>query len=80
MSAGYPLQPVWGNPKANKWRLIVDLSAPEGSSVNDGIASDLCSMSYLAMDEVIAWIVRLGKESLIAKMDIKQAYRNVPMK
>ena len=37
-------------------------------------------MSYLAMDEVIAWIVRLGKESLIAKMDIKQAYRNVPMK
>ena len=65
--------------KPNKWRLIVDLSAPEGSSVNDGIARDLCSTSYLAMDEVIACIVRLGKESLIAKMDIKQAYRNVPI-
>ena len=45
----------------------MDLSAPEGSSVNDGIARDLCSTSYLAMDEVIACIVRLGKESLIAK-------------
>ena len=65
--------------KPNKWRLIVDLSAPEGLSVNDGIARDLYSMSYLAMDEVIACIVRLGKESLIAKMDIKQAYRNVPI-
>ena len=31
------------------------------------------------MDEVIACIVRLGKESLIAKMNIKQAYRNVPI-
>ena len=57
----------------------MDLSAPEGSSVNDGIARDLCSTSYLAMDDVIACIVRFGKESLIAKMDIKQAYRNVPI-
>jgi len=24
--------------KLGKWRLIIDLSAPEGSSVNDGIA------------------------------------------
>ena len=31
------------------------------------------------MDDVIACIVRLGKESLIAKMDIKQAYHNVPI-
>ena len=31
------------------------------------------------MDDVIACIVRLGKKSLIAKMDIKQAYRNVPI-
>ena len=26
---------------ANKWRLIVDLSHPTGSSVNDGISSNL---------------------------------------
>ena len=60
--------------KPNKWRLIVDLSR-----VSDGIARDLCSISYLAMDDVVACIMRLGKESLIAKMDIKQAYCNVPI-
>ena len=63
----------------NKWRPIVAFSALEGSSVNDGIARDLCSTSYLAMDDVIACIVRLGKESLIVNMDIKQAYCNVPI-
>ena len=31
------------------------------------------------MDDVIACIVRLGKESRIAKMDIKQVYHNVPV-
>ena len=58
---------------------IVALSALEGSSVNDGTARDLCSTSYLAMDDVIACIVRLGEESLIVNMDIKQAYCNVPI-
>ena len=31
--------------REGKWRLIVDLSSPEGSSVNDGIDPSLCSMS-----------------------------------
>ena len=29
--------------RANKWRLILDLSAPEGRSVNDGIQKELAS-------------------------------------
>ena len=34
-------------PKAvpGKRRLIVDLSSPQGKSVNDGISKDLCSLS-----------------------------------
>ena len=36
-------------------------------------------MSYLAIDDVIACIMRLGNESLIANMNIKQAYCNVPI-
>ena len=28
------------------WRLIVDLSAPEGASVNDGIDPEVCSLHY----------------------------------
>ena len=30
-----------------KWRLIVDLSHPEGKRVNDFIRPDLCSLWYL---------------------------------
>ena len=33
----------------NKWRLILDLSSPEGRSVNDGIRPDLCSLSYVSI-------------------------------
>ena len=32
--------------KPNKWRLIVDLSSPNGASVNDGIDKETCSLSY----------------------------------
>ena len=56
-----PFKVIPKKKKPNKWRFIVDLSAPESSSVNDGIARDLCSTSYLAMDDVIACIVKLGR-------------------
>ena len=29
-----------------KWKLIVDLSHPEGKSVNNGISSELCTLQY----------------------------------
>ena len=68
-------------PKGNsgKWRLILDLSSPEGSSVNDGIEPDLCSLSYLSMDQVVEAIARLGRGAVLAKVDIKSAYRMVPV-
>ena len=62
--------------RPNKWRLIVNLSAPEGSSVNDGIDKELASVSYTSVDDIISTILRLGRG---AKMNIKQAYRNVPV-
>ena len=65
--------------RPNKWRLIVDLSSPEGHSVNDGISRDLSSLSYVSVDDVVAGIVQWGRGTLLAKMDIRQAYRNVPI-
>ena len=62
--------------KANKWRLIVDLSAQE---VNDGISKELSSLSYLSVDQVVARVLILGRGMLMAKMDICQAYRNIPV-
>ena len=35
-----------------KWRLIVDLSHPEGKSVNDSIRQNLCSLQYVREDDV----------------------------
>ena len=36
---------------SGKWRLILDLSSPEGLSVNDGINPDWCSLSYVTVED-----------------------------
>ena len=35
--------------KPDAWQLVVDLSSPEGHSVNDGISKELCSLSHWMM-------------------------------
>ena len=65
--------------KPGKWRLILDLSSPEGSSVNDGVSKELSSLSYVTIDDVVAAIQLAERGALLAKMDIKQAYRNIPV-
>ena len=62
-----------------KWRLITDLSFPQGQSVNDGIDATLCSMVYITVDKVATLVACLGKGSLLAKIDIEAAYRLVPI-
>ena len=61
----------------NKWRLILDLSSPEGRSVNDGIPADLCSLSYVSVDDAARAIVGAGRGALLAKVDVASAYRIV---
>ena len=62
-----------------KWRLILDLSFPEGSSVNDGIPSDLCSIQYLKIEEVAQALVQSGLGTPMAKIDVESAYRIIPV-
>jgi len=40
------------------WRLVTDLSFPEGGSVNDGIDPTLCSLHYTSVDRVaqVGWL------------------------
>jgi hypothetical protein len=69
-------------PKAhhkNKWRMICDLSSPFGGSVNDGISPDICSMQYARVDDAVNIIRQLGRGTQLVKMDIKDAYRIVPV-
>ena len=63
--------------KPGKWWLIHDLSSPKGASVNDGILADYSSLSYVSVDQVIQEIVALGPGTLLAKLDIRSAYRIV---
>ena len=65
--------------KPNKWRLILDLSAPAGASVNDGIVKEQCSLTYVSVDQVASRILELGRGTTLAKMDVQQAYRQVPV-
>ena len=62
-----------------KWRLIVDLSHPEGASVNDGIDPALCSLRYVRVDQIARHILELGVGSEMAKIDIRSAYRIIPV-
>ena len=63
----------------NKWRLIVDLSSPDGASVNDGISSALTSIHYSSVDDAVQRIQELGSGTRMAKLDLKSAYRLVPV-
>ena len=60
-----------------KWRLIVNLSAPEGASVNDGINERVSSLSYVTVDDAAREVLRRGARSLLAKVDVESAYRAV---
>jgi hypothetical protein len=73
--------PNWSNPeeaknRLDKFCLIVDLSCPQGHSVNDGISRDLCSFRYTSVREA-ATHIRGG--AFMAKIDLKSAYRMVPV-
>ena len=59
-----------------KW---TDLSYPDGKSVNDSIDKQVCSMKYVSVRDVANTAVALGRGVLIAKIDIKAAYRLVPV-
>ena len=81
-TAGIQCSPFGVIPKRGKpgrWRLIVNLSAPEGHSVNDGIDRELSSVAYTSVDDVIRRVLELGEGTLIAKADVKAAYRNIPV-
>ena len=62
-----------------KWRLIVDLSHPAGHSINHGIPKPLCSLSYITVDSAITEIMKSGRGTLLAKVDIKSAFRLLPV-
>ena len=48
------------------FRMIVDLSAPKGHSISDGIHPELCSLEYATINQA-------------AELDLRSAYHKVPI-
>ena len=74
--------PVGLIPKSHqpgKFRLIVDLSAPLNRSVNVGIDSGLCSLSYASVDDAVRLVCEAGQGAFMAKLDLEAAYWHVPV-
>ena len=75
-------QPHWSYTKKNrqsKWRLITYLSCPADTSINDAISKELLSLKYTSVDHLSSLILSEGKGAFLAKTDIKEAYRMVPV-
>ena len=65
------------NNQPGKWRLILDLSSPDGHSVNDGIPKSPFSIQFVTVDTFIDGIMAGGRGTLLAKFDVASAYHNV---
>ena len=74
------VSPVGMIPKSDGGlRLITHLSFPLNISVNDFIDEDFCTVKYTSFDNVIQMIAGLGPGALLAKRDIKSAFRLLPV-
>ena len=83
---GFVVSPVNTVPKrdSDERRVIVDLSWPCGTSVNDGIPSDSflgepISLTYPTIDSIVDAVISLGPGCLLYKRDLKKAYRQFPV-
>ena len=61
-------------------RLIMDLSRPFGNSVNDYISKEAFTMRFSNIDEAVALVTLSGVGSFMAKMDVKSAFRLIPVR
>ena len=73
------ISPFGGIPKKGKDSrcLIIDLSTPQGHSINDRISQEWCSLSYVTIDMIADRIAEMGRGTQLAKIDIKSAFRNI---
>ena len=69
-------------PNSDRRRVIVDLSWPQGASVNAGIdkfsyLSSAFALTFPTVDDITAELKRLGRGALLYKVDVSRAFRHV---
>ena len=57
----------------------MDLTHPKHHSINDGVPSSLCSIHYITIEDAVQKIMALGPGTMMAKIDIKSAFRLIPV-
>ena len=60
-------------------RLIMDLSQPQGNSINDNIEKEDFPCQYTHFDNATNMVYNKGKNCLMTKIDIKHAFRLLPV-
>ena len=69
---------------SGKQRLIVNLSAPHNDiqcdSINSLIDKDICSLSYIKINDAIQAMEVCGKGALLCKTDIADNFKQIPIK
>ena len=61
--------------QTGKWRLIVDLLHPKSYIIINEIPKLLHGLSYITVDDAINKVLELCPNTLMAKIDIKSAFR-----
>lgn len=62
-----------------KFRVIHDLSFPKNQSVNSNIPRENSAVQYDSIDQVVDLVQKFGRECLMAKTDIEDAFRIIPI-
>lgn len=75
------ISPIGVVPKkeVGQYRLIHHLSYPKDKSINDHIPEELKTVHYSSIDDAIEIILNLGPNATMAKTDISNAFRIIPI-
>ena len=73
------LVPKETNGVQSGWRVIFDLSSPEGTSVNDGIPKEYGTLVYETLNDAIQLVAQAGRGAVMMKRDLKAAFRHIPI-
>ena len=61
------------------WCIIMDLSSPRGSSINDFISKEDYTLHYASFDQALALVSSFGTGALMAKLDLKHTFHLCPV-
>ena len=77
----FRISPVGVVPKKlpGEYRMIHNLSYPEGSSVNDYIPFELATVKYATVHDAIDFIQQAPSIIFMAKLDVESAFRIIPI-